>query len=217
MVHRSKSNAERLFVIEKGIDGALNSEEIKIVLKEFNFPESSLLVGKEMVEKAKSLVSIQVQEHSEQTAATKAFQQHWSKSYSAYMITLKLARVVFKGQPDMLMRLKATGERKKSLSGWLNDARIFYTNMLASPEAIEKMGLYSYSAERLQKELDDVNEVEKLHVLQLAEKGEAQQSTVEKDKVLDELYNWYSDFRAIVRIAFYEKPQLLETLGIIMK
>jgi hypothetical protein len=60
-----------------------------------------------------------------------------------------------------------------------------------------------------------VNEVENLHSKQLSEKGEAQQSTIERDKAFDELCKWYSSFRAIARIALYEKPQLLEALGIV--
>ena len=62
-----------------------------------------------------------------------------------------------------------------------------------------------------------LKDIEELHSNQLEKKGEAQQSTLERDKAFDDLTNWYSDFRAIARIALYEKPQLIEALGIVKK
>jgi hypothetical protein len=79
------------------------------------------------------------------------------------------------------------------------------------------MAQYKYTVERLNKEFQDIAEVERLHSIQLKEKGIAQQSTLERDEAFDALYKWYSKFRAIARIALYEKPQLLESLGIVKK
>jgi hypothetical protein len=76
---------------------------------------------------------------------------------------------------------------------------------------------YGYTAERLQQERKNVEEIFALYSKRLNESGAAQQSTVDRDKLLDELCDWYSDFRAIARIALYDKPQLLEGLGIIKK
>jgi hypothetical protein len=133
------------------------------------------------------------------------------------MITVKVLRVAFKARPDMLAKFKVTGERNRSLSGWLNDARIMYANILNTPEALEVLANYGYSLERLNEERDGVEKVEALHSKRLAEKSEAQQGTVERDKAIDALCNWYSDFRAIARIALYDSPQLLEALGITAK
>jgi hypothetical protein len=88
---------------------------------------------------------------------------------------------------------------------------------LNSPEALEVMGRYGYTLEKLNSEFQDVSEVERLHSKQLSEMGTAQQSTVERDEAFDSLCKWYSKFRAIARIALYDKPQLLEALGIVKK
>jgi hypothetical protein len=117
----------------------------------------------------------------------------------------------------MLASLGLTGERPRSLSGWLRSARILYTNILETPQALEIMANYGYAAERLQEELQNVEEIERLHVKQLSGKSEAQRTTQKRDEAIDELCNWFSDFRAIARVALYDDPQLLEALGITMK
>ena len=92
-----------------------------------------------------------------------------------------------------------------------------YANILGTPEALTVLAQYGYSPDRLAAELAAVDEVEALHSKRLGEKSEAQQGTVERDKAIDELCNWYSDFRAIARIALYDTPQLLEAMGITVK
>jgi hypothetical protein len=172
-------------------------------------------VGKGLLNKVQRLTSSQVEGYGEQIVATSEQEKLRTISYADYMVTLKVARVAFVGEPEQLKKFNATGERNKSLSGWLRDARIFYTNLLNSPDALTVLAQFGYTAEKLERELQSVNAVEDLHSKQLKEKGEAQQSTLERDKAFDELCKWYSSFRSIARIALYHKPQLLETLGIV--
>jgi hypothetical protein len=88
---------------------------------------------------------------------------------------------------------------------------------LNSPECLDELAGYGYTVEKLSKEFEAVKEVEQLHSKQLSEKGHAQQATLERDQAFDELAQWYSHFRAVARIALYDKPQLLEALGIVKK
>jgi hypothetical protein len=99
----------------------------------------------------------------------------------------------------------------------LREARILYANLLNNPDALSVMAGFGYTPDRLNRELANVNEVENLHSKQLSEKGGAQQATLERDAAFDALYKWYGDFRAIARIALFDKPQLLEALGIKVK
>ncbi|MDR0606059.1 MAG: hypothetical protein LBG80_17370 [Bacteroidales bacterium] len=212
-----KSIAKKIHSVEEAIKGASSSQEIIDILTAHGYPPEEIRKAEIMLENVKHLTSTQVEDYSDKYAANELVNKEWNTSYSLYMIILKIVRVVFKDEMDMLKRFKATGKRRRSLSGWLNDANIFYSNILDTPAAIERLQRYGYTYERLQKEYDGIKKVEDLHSRKLAEKGEAQQSTVERDKAFDELYNWYSDFRAIARVAFYDKPQLLEALGIRIK
>ncbi len=48
---------------------------------------------------------------------------------------------------------------------------------------------------------------------QAKETGEAQQATASRDAAVDAFAAWYSDFKAIGKIALMNKPQLREKLG----
>jgi hypothetical protein len=213
----SEKIAAKLHRIENSLLGVENNTEIQMELSKYGYTADRMKEGKLLLLEAIRLEEAKTEEYSDQYVATGEAGKRWTAVYAQYMITLKVTRVAFKSQPGMLARFNATGTRSRSLSGWLNDARTLYDNMLKNPDAVETMAHFGYTAERLQRELQEVNEVAGLYGKQVNEKGEAQQSTQGRDKAFDTLFNWYSDFRAIVRVALYEKPQLLESLGIIKK
>jgi hypothetical protein len=212
-----KTIATKLHSMENGILGVQRNPEIQAKLNAYGYTADRIAEGKQLLDETARLMTVQVNEYGDQYAATDEQDQLLASTYAHYMIAVKVGRVAFKKQPDMLARLTITGERPRSLSGWLRSARILYTNLLASPEALATMSLYGYTPQRLQEELQAVDEVENRHSKQLSEKSAAQQATLERDKAFDALSNWYSDFRAIARIALYDKPQWLEALGIVKK
>jgi hypothetical protein len=209
--------AAKLHNIENGILGVQNNPEIQDKLNAYGYTPERISEGRRMLDNVTGLMSSQVEEYGDQYVATGELKKRWKSSYADYMVTVKVTRVAFNGQPELLQRFNATGVRNRSLSGWLRDARILYTNLLNSPESLAVMARFGYTVERLNNELAAVNEVENLHSKQLGEKGEAQQSTLDRDLAFDALCKWYGDFRAIARIALFEKPQLLEALGIVKK
>ena len=209
--------AKRLQKIQNCISGAANSPEIMGMLSKYSYDSAKLAVGQKMLDDVKALMALQVDIYGDQYAATDAAGKNREKAYSDYMIIIKVMRVAFKDDIDALKSFMITGQRSRSISGWLREAHITYTNLLNNPTHIAVLENYGISQSKINDGLQQVKQIEDLYVKQLEKKGEAQQTTLDRDRAFDNLMNWYSDFRSIARIALYEAPQLLEAMGIVVK
>jgi hypothetical protein len=212
-----KKIAKKLHDIGNTIKGAINNSEILEKLKSFGYSEERIREGEQLWNKANQLMIVQVNEYGNQYAASSEQEKFLEETHEEYMIIVKVSRVALKNHPDMLARLGITGRRPRSLSGWLRSGRILYTNILETSEAFNAVASFGITTQRLQKGLQNIEKIEDLHVKQLSGKSIAQQATQARDKAFDELCEWYSDFRAIARIALYDNPQLLEAMGIVRK
>jgi hypothetical protein len=197
---------EKLLSIHNSITGVENNPDIQKLLGVYGYTPERMEEGKKLIETLNHLITIQEED------SDSRFSEFWKSVYSAYMITLKIVRIAFIEHPEMLQQFHATGKRNRSLSGWLHDSTALYTNLLNSPEGLEMMFLYGYTAEKLNKEFQEVIKVEQLHNKHLNEKGTTRQPTLERDKSFDALCKWYSKFRAVARIALYKKPELFEEI-----
>ncbi len=131
------------------------------------------------------------------------------------MRCLKIARVAFKNNAGIITELALNGSRKESFSGWLLQAKQFYTNSLTNPIILKEFQQYGITKAKLEGFQAETNAVESASLAQEKEKGNAQNATKVRDKAINELSDWLSDFIAIARIALEAEPQLLESLGIL--
>jgi len=135
----------------------------------------------------------------------------------AYIKSLKIARLAFNDNTEAMKSLDLIGSRKRSFSGWLTQTKTFYANLISNDDYISAMQKFGYNAEKLQAEQALVSTAEAKNFSYSKEKGEAQQSTENRDEKIDELIDWFRSFLEIARIALENNPQLLEELGIVVK
>ncbi|MDR2470455.1 MAG: hypothetical protein LBD27_08300 [Tannerella sp.] len=209
--------ASKLHRMEDGILGVKNNPEIQGRMNRYGYTPDRIAEGEALLNEAKELVADHAGKYGHKYVATDELDKTRKASYSDYMVTLKVLRVAFRQQPEQLMKFNAVGRRRRSLSGWLNDARVLYTNLLNNSEALTEMEKYGYTVERLEVEQQQVEKVAAFHNKRLGDMGEAQQMTQDRDQAIDAAYDWFSDFRAIARIALYDRPQWIEALGIVKK
>ncbi len=205
----------KLLFAQNAITNALGSVEIKSAIAAYGYDDTRLQEGEALFNKASDLQAIQVKEYGDQYSATDALNLARAVANKTYMEYLKIARIALIGDRGAGASLQLDGKRKVTFSGWLKQAKTFYTNALGSPEVITAMGGFGITQEKLTAGKQLVNEVAQKLNKQLMEKGEAQNATQVRDEAFEVLEDWMGDFIAISRIALADKSQYLEVLGIV--
>jgi hypothetical protein len=100
------------------------------------------------------------------------------------------------------------------MDGKIDQATRFYEALLADERLVKAMNRFRISREELQEGRALVEQVKILMGKRMAEAGEAEQSTQDRNQVFNDLDDWWDDFIAVMKIELEDKPQLLEKLGV---
>jgi hypothetical protein len=206
---------ERLLAADVAISNSLVDEVIMERLSFLGYDANRLKIGLELLKRVKELYNEQKKEYGEQFKASEAMYKAWEATSILYRQYSTLARVLFKNDIGTLSKLGLDKDQSKKLSDWVAQANQFYTNAINTRDIQEKMTEYTVTAERLQAALEDVNQLLNYEKNQEKEKSEAQKATEDRNKAFSDLDEYMSDLLQLAKVMLYDKPQLLEKLGIV--
>lgn len=107
---------------------------------------------------------------------------------------------------------RKTGKRKQSLSGWIDQATTFYSNLLANADWVAAMASLNRDQTALEAEQAVIQALVDANLTQEKEKGESQEATRARDAKLEELYDWYGDYRDVAVVALDGHPEWIEMI-----
>jgi len=197
------------------IQNGINQPAIAALILEYGYTPERMAIGENLQIEANNLNIAQKKEDGDQQAATKDLNDAVAAANKVYMPHLKIARIAFRKDPGRWVKLELGGQRKESQSGILGQIKVFYGNLLSDEEALTKMAEFGQTTEKLEAGSALVSGAETSLAIRKKEMGEAQAATKVRDKAIDELQEWYSDYIEIARLALVDQPQYLEMLGII--
>jgi hypothetical protein len=198
------------------IENASALPEIATALSAYGYDTARLEEGRRLWAEADGLSKKQSLDSGGRSEAREELDRAWAAADSAYMKTLKVARVAFGEDPKAIAALKLYGPRKQSFSGWIDQAGTFYSNLSADPGLAGRLTRYGYDVGRIKAEAASVEAVRERSQAKTLGSGQAQSSTAARDRKLQELDAWVSELRTIARLALYENPQELEKLGVMV-
>ena len=139
MTRPTKSIAQRLLDAEQAINNTLSNPQILTAVTPFGYDQARMEAARALHAEARTLTDQQALKYGEQYEATQTVQKAWDEAARAYSTALKIARIAFRDKETARNALGLSGIRKQSLSGWLDQARRFYNNLLREPTFIAAM------------------------------------------------------------------------------
>jgi hypothetical protein len=153
---------------------------------------------------------------SRKITATEELHRLWAEARERCGESRSLARLVLKGREPLKLGLGLKGKEKRSLSGWLDQTRQFYHNVVKDEALLAELYRFGVTAERLAEERQLVTGVEAAWAEQKKRAAEAMRLTRERRTAFRQLGRWMREFFTIAQMALGDS-QLLEGLGIVVK
>ena len=188
--------------------------QIAAALDALGYDAAAMQVLQSLLDTAVSLSDTQIKEYGEQHAATQAFNASFEQADKAYAAHRKLAKIAFKTDAQRQTDLHLNDRKPQLFTPWYEQARHFYTALLADTAAQTQLAKYKITLEALQAAQAEVEQTMTMKTSQEREKGEAQAATQERNVAIAALDEWVADFKVVARIALEDNPQLLEALGL---
>lgn len=207
------SNEQMLQVYGALFQNLGKENELTTELAEYGYTTSKIAAGKALFDKAQQEYDKNKKETAEETSSYALFKQKFDEVTKLYTSDRKKAKIIFKEEEDQLKNLALKGTASKSIANLMADMKLLYQNLDTDEALFNAVKILKITSEGIKQQLTKITEAEQLYADYLQEKGESQQATKDKDKAFSDLEKWVRELYSIAKIALEDKPQLLESLG----
>jgi len=212
--NKSKSLAQKIQDARLLIEGALNQPVVLDRLARLEFTSEEILKGKTLLENVVLLHTEKTSCYGHQAVAAAQLKQDQAQARDLYQYHLRLAKLVFRHQPDKRNMLQLEVPRQRALAAWIAQASEFYRLMLKMSEEHARLGVTTEELLQAQAMIEAIGTTWRRNKSLL---GEAQQATQERNQAIKALDTWISRFKKTARLALEEQDQLLEGMGLLVR
>ena len=194
-----------------------NQPVIAATMAEYGYDLTVITKGRELLGATITAFNFNQQEDNESIQARANFDAKLSLMTEKYASHRRKAKVVFRKDEVTLKQLGLTGTYSRAYVKWIVTMKTFYNGVRSDAAHLAKLLVFKITEEEISACIAEINALETTRALYLKEVGESQEATKAKDKALAELEEWMSDFYAVAKIAMEDQPQLLESLGLLVR
>lgn len=132
-------------------------------------------------------------------------------------ITRKILKVTLNSESGIHQQLGIDQPREKQtrVHKWIAQHELFYGNM--NNRVISILNEFGYSDEKITGEREMIRKIAELHKEKAALSAKAKKVVVQKTALRKDLQEWISRYLQLAQIACMDKPQILESLGILVR
>jgi hypothetical protein len=205
---------ENSLIVLKGIKDDIEAINL---LTAYNYDGSTIETGLNVHTIAAEFESRQILIHGELLNTGKEFQSLSKAARIEFKDYAKLIDLEYVSSEDNPLRALANDVIKdRGKLTWLKKAKEYYHYVLKSESIISRISIYNLTRERIEAALNNVAAVENTKAKYFRLKGDAEEAIRKRDKALRDLETWMKKLISVCRIAFKDRPQFLEKLGILV-
>lgn len=199
------------------LENAKNQPILASTMAEFGYDKAKIDEGWKILEETRTAFDFNNKEDQETIQARADFETKKLALETQYTLDRKKAKVVFRTDEVTIKKLALDGTLPKAYINWVETMRTFYKGIEADKTLQTKLATLKITPESVNEALTKITAMENARAIYLKEIGESQDSTKIKDSAFAKMDNWMRDFNAVAKIAMEDNPQLLESLGILVR
>lgn len=162
-------------------------------------------------------MDLQKKEYQEERAAFDEFFTEKDEVERLFKDTRTLVGTLGKKDRNLRSRLPFTSFSSLPAEEWIRTGIDFYNSILREPELLEVLANFALTADQLNAEKSAVENLALLRNKSLEEKGQAQEATRLRNEKLEELEDYCDLLKTVASIALANRPQLMESLGVLVR
>src|SRR5690554_144248 len=163
------------------------------------------------------LMEVQKKEYQEEREAFDTFYATKDQVEQTFINTREAVKQLSKNNPDLQDRLRFSPMSKLPHGDWIQVGVEFYDSLLRETAFAERLARFNITVDRLNREKQELEALRGLRTRTLVEKGQAQEATRLRNQKLEELEDYCSLLKTMASIALQGRPQLMETLGVMVR
>lgn len=212
-----ESESKFLERVRTALTNAASHAEIKAALANFGMDDAKVAVGTTLYTTTQSIWELNKKEDAESTVASNSYKAKFNELDAIFKRHRHFTLTFFKKQPDVLVTLGVKGRFPATYNDFFDKVKQFYSGIKNNPAIQAKMDIIKITSSVVDANLAILTELLAERSNYDKELSESQDTTKSKNAALMELKEWIEDFDAIAKIALYDNPQLLESLGIFVR
>lgn len=217
MSYSSKRMLKTLQNSKQGFENSLNNEAVLEKVLNFGFSRERLENDLELNRKADELFRAKGQKKGTKLSLTLQFSKKLKECTAEFITYRKILRKAFWQEPGIIVELQLDTDFSRSILGKIEKMKEFYELVLKEEHLQNKVSVYGLTKEKIESELQAINEIEKDALEKGLVKMENEKATQDRDKTFRELINEWGLYREVLKACFYkDDPQFLEAFGILV-
>jgi hypothetical protein len=199
------------------VGGILGDAGMMAELQVHGYSAERMAQLRSLVESFRTQAAEQERRYAEQYALREQLESARMKADRAATLARDLAKITFQNDTAATRALLLDQPKARALGEWLHQMRTFYTNLSATPAYLEQLASQGFTAERVQTESAQVEQVAALNIEQESKKGLAQSATRDRNETFNELAREIRKLEAVARHVFEARNDLLVRLGLVRR